>query len=250
MSTYLDDIIAHKRIEIADLKLFSENREREIFDFYDSIRSKPIIAEIKKASPSMGDINTAVDIVARAKDYEAGGAGAVSVLTDEKYFKGSILFLKEIADAVSIPVLCKDFIINPLQIENAHRAGADCVLLIAAALETDEIAQLSERARELKLQILFEIHDLDEYEKIRDLKPKICGINSRNLKTFEIDTDNAGKIISQLKHDGLIVAESGIEKPEDLVFYDFYGADAYLIGTALMKADDPVKMIRDFNRVL
>jgi len=250
MSTYLDDIISHKRNEVLALKKLFGERNREVFDMYDSLLSKPIIAEVKKASPSMGDINTEVDIVARAQDYESGGAGAVSVLTDEKYFKGSIHFLKEIADVLTIPILCKDFIVDSLQIDNAFIAGADCILLIAAALEKEELALLSTKAKELGLEILYEIHDLDEYEKIRELDPRLCGVNSRNLKTFEIDVKNAGRIISELSHDGIIVAESGIEKPEDLVFYNICGAQAYLIGTTLMKAEDPQKMIKDFNRVL
>jgi len=235
----LEEILEHKKKEVAALKKpdYSAKR-RDKKGFKESLLARPFIAEVKKASPSLGDINTAADPVEQAKKYEKYGAGAISVLTDEKFFKGSFQFLSEVAESVELPCICKDFIISRVQIDHAYACGASCILLIAAALEKEELKNLSDYARELGLEILFELHELDEYEKIKDLNPEIVGVNSRNLKTLEINKENAAVTLSKVHGDYLLVAESGIETAEDIQKFTDAGAKAFLVGTSLMRAEN------------
>ncbi len=247
---YLEDIVRQKRVEVASLTLLERKRWKGIIDPVASLAIKPFIAEVKRASPSMGGINPGIDIVHQAKLYERGGAGAVSVLTDEKFFMGSIDFLSSISDNVSIPTLCKDFILSDIQIDNAHAAGGDCILLIAAILDENELASFSKRARTHGMKVLYELHTIDEFEKIRKLDLELVGVNARDLKTFSIDREHAANVISMLKGDFLRVAESGICDREDIRTYRSAGADAFLVGTVLMKAPDPEAVLKEFYSVL
>ncbi len=250
---YLHDIIEHKKKEIQSLQLFSYERKKDLLNPLEFLKTKPFIAEIKKASPSLGTINSEVDIIKQAQIYESHNAGAISVLTDKKYFKGDLTFLHEVSHNVNIPLLCKDFIISDIQIENAYRAGADMILLIVAVLSEKELEALSKKAESLNLIVLYEIHAIDEFEKIKNLNLKMVGINSRNLKTFEIDKVRAAQYMNELKkYDGdfLKVSESGIENTDDIKLFKEHGADAFLIGTALMRSPDPGEQLKQFYSVL
>ncbi len=247
---YLKEIIKHKKEEIKSLMLPDFSRRKSVLDVASFLRKKPFVAEIKKASPSRGDINSGTDIIERAKSYERGGAGVISVLTDSRYFKGSFGFLSDISGAVELPMLCKDFILSELQIENAYLYGADCILLIAAVLSTDELTLLSKKARSLKMKILYELHGIDEFEKIKALEPGLVGVNSRDLDSFRINKPGAMKTIASLQGEFFKIAESGIETGGDIRDFREAGADAFLVGTALMTADRPEEKLKEFYTAL
>ncbi|HCW93304.1 MAG TPA: indole-3-glycerol-phosphate synthase TrpC, partial [Flexistipes sinusarabici] len=204
----------------------------------------------KKASPSIGEIKPDASPASQAEQYEKCGAGAISVLTDKYFFKGSFEYLKEVSEKVNIPVLCKDFIISERQIEAAYAYGADIILIIAAILTQEEIKKLSEKAREMKLHILYEIHTLEEYEKIKDLSPAMVGVNSRNLDTLEIDKQKGAHILNTLPDSFLKIAESGINSTEDIVNFRKAGANAFLIGTYLMQSGNIKESFQNLYRGL
>lgn len=247
---YLTEIIEYKRIEAAKMKLPEISRKKGHIDPVHSLVRKPFIAEIKKASPSAGDIRPDLDVIATARKYLEGGAGAISVLTDEKYFKGSFDFLSKIADAVALPVLCKDFIVSEIQIENAYLHGADFILLIAAALDENEMAFLSKKAADMKMKVLYEIHSIDEFDKIKSLAPEMVGVNSRNLQSFKIDLDAGAAVVKSLNGNFLKIAESGIETSEDIKKFRTSGADAFLIGSSLVRSKDPSVKLKEFYGAL
>jgi indole-3-glycerol phosphate synthase len=247
---YLKEIIEHKRSEIKNLVPAEQNRQRPVIDPLPHLRAKPFIAEIKKASPSRGMINRDVDIMDHARIYERGGAGAVSVLTDSRYFQGSFGFLTEVSKAVNIPLLCKDFILSEVQLDNAFAHGADFILLIASILNVRELRILARRAQRYSMKVLYEIHDGDEFEKIRSLDLEMVGVNSRDLGTFTINREKAMTTIGSLNGDFMKIAESGIETGEDIITFRKAGADAFLVGTALMIADDPVEKLKEFYSAL
>ena len=240
----LEEIVENKKREIKNLKKFNKRRSRPIFDVEIFLKEKPIIAEVKQASPTLGDIKF-VNPVEQAQRYADAGAGAISVLTDKKYFKGSIDFLYEVAHNVALPVLCKDFIICERQVENAFLAGADFILLMATILDEEELKKLSDLAFDFGLNVLFEIHTLEEYEKLENIDVKLLGVNSRNLKTLEIDKDYAKNLMKDIPGDYLKVAESGIDSPLDLAMFKSAGADAFLIGSYLMKSENVELTIKE-----
>lgn len=244
----LDKILFEKNKIIKNMQKVGFERKKPIFNVIDSLRVKPFICEIKKASPTLGSINTGVNIIDQAKNYEKYGAGAISVLTDNTFFKGSYNDLHEISQNVSIPILCKDFILSKIQIENAYLSGADMILLIAEALTKEKMKELSDIAGSLGLTILYEIHSISEFYKIKDLDPKIVGVNARNLKTLKMDKDKAKNILSELSGEFYKVGESGIEKSIDVSEYKIAGADFFLIGTTLMKSNDLKSTFLDLNK--
>ena len=246
----LDKILAHKREEIKTLTLPDIKRAKPVLDFKASLSVKPFICEVKKASPSLGDINTGADPVETAKRYERFGAGAVSVLTDNEFFKGSFEFLRDVAKNVNIPVMCKDFIISEIQIDLAYLYGADAVLLMATALKADDYARLFRYATEKGLAVLTEIHEAVEYEVVRDVNPLIVGVNARNLKTLEIDKVKAAGIITGLGDTHFRVAESGMSTKEDIVMMKKAGASAFLVGSSLMSSDNPEAVFNDMKQGL
>ncbi len=247
---YLNDIIEHKRNETKDLLPSKQSRPRAVIDPLDHLRTKPFISEIKKASPSRGAINRAVDIIGQARLYERGGTGAVSVLTDARYFQGSFEYLTEVSKTVGIPLLCKDFIISEAQIDNAFAHGADFILLIASILTVRELRFLTKRARRHSMKVLYEIHGAEEFEKIRGMDLEMVGVNSRDLKTFTIEKEKAMSTIRSLRGDFMKIAESGIETADDIMNFRKAGADAFLIGTALMTTDDPAARLKEFYTAL
>lgn len=198
-----------------------------------------IIAEVKKASPSKGVIRPDFDPVAFARSYEKGGATCLSVLTDQQYFQGHDDFLRQARAAVSLPVLRKDFTIDPWQVLEAAAIGADCVLLIVAALADAQMAELAACARENHLDVLVEVHDAAELDRALKLDTPLIGINNRNLHDFHVSLDTTLDLQDRLPADRVTVSESGIFGAQDIRQLRSGGIHAFLIGEALMRAPDP-----------
>lgn len=232
----LDKIIEHKREEIKNLKPFMGNRIRPVHDVTIFLKEKPFITEVKQASPTLGHIKT-VDPVVQAQTYADAGAGAISVLTDEKFFSGSLNYLHDVAHNVALPVLCKDFILCEQQVENAFAAGADLILLMATVLSETELKTLSQKAYKLGLNVLFEVHTMEEYNKLQQVDVQLLGVNSRNLKNLTIDKAYGAELLKNINGNFIKVAESGIDSPEDITNFHNVGANAYLIGSYLMKSE-------------
>jgi len=203
-----------------------------------------VIAELKKASPSKGVIRQHFSAVRLARELEQAGAAALSVLTDEKYFQGSLSNLQEASTATRIPCLRKDFIVHEVQLLEARAHGADAVLLIAAALRDDEMFLLFEKARGLALDVLCEIHDERELERAMSIGFDIIGVNSRDLRTFQVDAQAPLRLASKLPRNVLRIAESGIQTAAQLRELRDAGYQAFLIGESLMRADAPGEKLR------
>ncbi|WP_290748976.1 indole-3-glycerol phosphate synthase TrpC [Exiguobacterium sp. UBA3968] len=250
----LDRIIETKRAEVLQLKLNGVERiDREALK--PSIKQRlagadlSVIAEIKRASPSKGAIALDVDVVTQAKQYEASGATVISVLTDETYFKGSMDDLAAVAAAVDIPVLCKDFMIDRVQIDRAKAHGARLILLIVAALEQETLADLYAYAYAEGLEVLVEVHDEEELRRAEVIGAQIIGINNRNLKKFEVDLQTSVGLLEQQQPDVRYISESGIKTVEEAQLLHAAGADGILVGETLMRADDPQVFIREVSGV-
>lgn len=197
-----------------------------------------VIAEVKKASPSAGTITHDFDPVAVAEAYAAAGADALSVLTDERHFQGRLAHLAKIRERVDLPILRKDFLVDEVQIHESVVAGADAVLLIVAALEQDQFLRLLETAANCQLDVLVEVHDLEELERALESGARLIGINNRNLRTFEVDLGATERLSEEVGPDHILVSESGIHTGADAARVRSWGADAILVGEALMRAPD------------
>lgn len=206
-----------------------------------------VIAEVKKGSPSAGTIAEDFDPVAIAQAYEAAGADAISVLTDEKYFQGHLGYLAQIREAVGIPLLRKDFIVHEVQIHEAVIAGADAILLIVAALTQEELLHLLDVAHGYPLDVLVEVHNREEMERALDSPARIIGINNRNLKTFEVSLETTEVLSEEVGPDQILVSESGIHSGQDAQLVHGWGADAILVGEALMRAPDKARRMAEFK---
>jgi indole-3-glycerol phosphate synthase len=202
-------------------------------------RGLAVIAEIKKASPSRGVFRERYDPSAIAASYERHGAACLSVLTDEQFFQGSLAHLGEARAACTLPVLRKDFTIDPYQLHEARAAGADCVLLIAGALEDGRMRELEAAAAALGMAVLVEVHDAGELERALALKTPLVGINNRNLRTFETRLETTLDLLERIPEDRIVVTESGILAPYDVQKMLGHGVKCFLVGEAFMRADDP-----------
>ncbi|MFD1065151.1 indole-3-glycerol phosphate synthase TrpC [Oceanobacillus locisalsi] len=246
--TFLEKIIDKKKQEVAERKLQSDGkytRNHPIYSFHDSVQANDqmsIIAEIKRSSPSKGEIQMDVDILKQAQQYEQAGASAISVLTDESFFHGSMDDLKAVSEAVSIPVLCKDFMIDEIQIDDAKNAGASIILLILAALPLERFQRLYHYATEQGLEVLCEVHNAEELKDALTVSPKIVGINNRNLKTFEVDLQTTPELIQQINENSMtIISESGMRTKADAELAQDAGANTILVGETLMRSDNVEK---------
>ena len=254
MATILDDILAHKRQEVAAQKQrvdmdtlvanisASNDTPRGFMKALQArvaIGGTAVIAEVKKASPSMGVIRASFDPVAIAESYAAAGATCLSVLTDEKYFQGSGHYLRLVRAAVGLPLLRKDFIVDEYQIVEARALGADAILLIVAALSDAELAAFTRLAHDLGLDVLVEVHDEAECERALKLPLRVIGVNNRNLHDFSVSLDTTRRIKAMVPPDYLVVSESGIHTRADIDALQTDGVSAFLVGGALMQADDP-----------
>lgn len=238
--SFLDEILIEKRIEIKNMPLEEIKEGKKRPSFYDLVKSQPgkihLLGEIKRASPSKGDINTGLDILTQGREYQAAGVSGISVLTDEIFFKGSIDDLKAVSEVVDVPLLCKDFILSKKQLIRAKNAGASIILLIVAALKEEALKELYTEALALGLEVLIETHDKEELAIAQDLGAKIIGVNNRNLKTFEVSIGTS-EILAQDSSDVLYISESGFRTPEDVARVA-KKYDAVLVGETLMRAEN------------
>ena len=242
----LDEICATKRLEVAACKLEGLAKwpaPSPVRGFEAAVRAKAIsgfalIAEVKKASPSKGLIRHDFDPADHARAYEAGGAACLSVLTDAPYFQGHEDYLVAARSACTLPVLRKDFMIDPWQVDEARAMGADAILIIVAALEDGAMAEIEAAALALKMDVLIEVHDEAELDRALTLKSKLIGINNRNLKTFDVDLENTMRLAKRVPQDVLIVCESGISTHADCTRMAAHGVRSFLVGESLMRQPD------------
>ena len=234
----------HKTAPLDQLKrlLQSQNEPR---GFANAVAAKiaageaAVIAEIKKASPSKGVLREDFDSAAIAASYESAGAACISVLTDRDFFQGSEAYLKEARAACTLPVIRKDFIIDPYQVYEARVMGADCILLIVASLHDQLLTELNELAYSLGMDVLVEVHDAAELELALQLPNRLIGINNRNLRTFEVSLETTLDLLKQIPDDRIVITESGIHVSDDVKLMRENAVNAFLVGEAFMRADDP-----------
>jgi len=203
-----------------------------------------VIAEVKKASPSKGIFTEKFSVESLVKAYTAGGASAISVVTEEDFFKGDLAWIAEIRKATTLPVLRKDFVFDQFQVYETRGAGASAILLIAAMLKQDELRSFMELAKEVKLDALVEVHDERELDEALEAGAEIIGVNNRNLKTFEVNLDTSFRLSERIPDDRIFVVESGIRGRSEIHELLDAGADAFLIGESLITAKDPEAMLR------
>tara|TARA_B100001765_G_C19506654_1_gene343384 strand:- start:1845 stop:2639 length:795 start_codon:yes stop_codon:yes gene_type:complete len=251
--TYLKKILETTRISVSERKKISplsklESRSVDVEStrgFKNSLiksvekNNIAVIAEMKKASPSLGLIRKEYEPEELAQHYAKANAACLSVLTDEPFFQGSIEHLTSVRKSVDLPLLRKDFIIDEYQVYESRFQGADCILLIAAALTQNQLKDYYQLAIELKLDVLVEVHAYDEVEKALSINANLIGINNRNLKTFEVDLETTKHLTQYIPQEVLVVSESGIKTREDVQKICSYGVSIFLVGEAFMKADNP-----------
>ena len=247
---FLSRILEQKAREVEKMEREELQPLRQTYRLSEYLKNQQdrlqIIAEVKKASPSLGDINLDVDIVQQAQTYEDNGAVMISVLTDEVFFKGHLDYLQEISSQVQIPTLNKDFIIDEKQIIRARNAGATVILLIVAALSEKRLKELYDYATDLGLEVLVETHNLAELEVAHRLGAQIIGVNNRNLTTFEVDLQTSVDLAKYFKDDCFYISESAIFTEEDAKRVAPY-FNGILVGTALMQAEDVAQRIKELQ---
>jgi len=255
----LEEILENKAKEVSERKVKIPLEDLVEIDYMKSLRRKfkqalllkieqnkaAVIAEIKRASPSLGDINMNIIPAKVASDFEEMGAACLSVLTDAKYFKGSGAILEMAKKGCNLPILRKDFIIDEYQIDESIVMGADCILLIAAALDKKLMEKLYKEAKQKNLDVIVEVHDHNELEAALEINCDIIGINNRNLHTFEVDLNTTIDLIKYINNDQLIIAESGIHSSNDVKIMNDCGINAFLVGESLMTAKDPKNKFKE-----
>jgi len=263
-ATILDTIVARRRLDVADAKARAPlpGLQRQLatapapLDFAERLqRDRPmaVIAEVKRASPSKGDIAPGMDAVAQALKYATGGAAGISVLTEPAWFKGTIEDMAGVRAAIEPmgagrpAVLRKDFIIDPYQVVEARVCGADTVLLIVAALADSELADLMALSRELGMEPLVEVNNADEMSRALDAGANVIGVNNRDLRTFKVDLGTTDRLAEMAGADVILAALSGISERGDVERFEAVGASAILVGEALMVASDPAAKIRELR---
>lgn len=262
MKNFLNEIIEKKAVEVEKLKKsiegntdflnkLNEVKDKKNFSFIKRIEESDeivIISEIKRASPSKGNLNTTLDAKERAKDYESAGADAISVLTEENYFKGNIKDLIEAREVIKLPILRKDFIVDEVQIEEAKVCGADLVLLIVAALEEKRFLELFNFAHSLNLEVLVEVHNEEELDIALKANPKLIGINNRNLKTFHVDLKTTFDLVDKARSKGaFVISESGISNEEQVKELSSVGVSGILVGESLVTSDNFKDKLKAFK---
>ncbi|MCC9654767.1 indole-3-glycerol phosphate synthase TrpC [Rhodopirellula halodulae] len=236
------DVIARDKASIAPAELSAAVKDLPpCKDFHGSLAATDrvrLIAEVKRASPSAGLIREDFDPPTIARDYESGGAACISVLTDEPFFQGSLDYLRQVRSAVELPILRKDFIVDPYQLLQARQAGADAVLLIAECLSPQQLIELDEQASELGLQTLIELFEPENLDAVLATKTRLVGINNRDLRTFKTDLQHCVRLATDIPSDRLIVGESGIRTADDVAALKAGGIKAILVGESLMRKPD------------
>ena len=259
LPTVLEKIINRKAEEVAARKALRPQAELELIlpavdaprGFADAMQiavaagRSAVIAEVKKASPSKGVIREDFDPAQIARSYELGGACCLSVLTDIDFFQGSDAYMQQARAACSLPVIRKDFMIDPYQVVEARALGADCILLIVAALDDGLMHELAATAKAVGLDVLVEVHDASELERALTLETPLVGVNNRNLHNFETSLQTTIDLLSRIPDDRLVVTESGIHLPEDVALMKQNNVHAFLVGEAFMRADEPGKKLAE-----
>ena len=250
----LDEIVAHKRRRLAEQKTqlpLASLEERAVavepaLDFLSALRAPPgvsLIAEVKRASPSRGLLRASLDPVALARSYQQGGAAAISVLTDQRFFQGSPEELFRIRQDTSLPLLAKDFTLETYHIYQARAHGADAILLIVAILDDVSLSRLIDVVHSLGMTALVEVHDEWELKRALALRPRLIGINNRNLRDFSVDLSTTVRLRPLIPLDIVVVSESGIDSRQDVELLEGAGVDAILVGEALVRAEDAVAKV-------
>lgn len=256
MATVLDEIVAGVREDLAvreaatPLAALKEQAARRpsALDAIGRLKvsdAVTVIAEVKRSSPSKGELATISDPAALAAEYEKGGASVISVLTEQRRFRGSLADLDAVRARVDIPVLRKDFVVTPYQVWEARAHGADLVLLIVAALEQTVLESLVERVHSLGMTALVEVHDTEEVARAVDAGARVIGVNARNLKTLDVDRTTFSRVAPAIPSDVVKIAESGVRGPHDVMDFARAGADAVLVGEALVTDDAPRQSVAD-----
>lgn len=250
--TILDEIVEVKIEELkeypTEVQLITREKPIDFMERLDRSNGIALIGEVKRASPSQGDINASMEPLTQAESYVAGGADAISVLTDVSFFKGNFNDLEQVAKTVNVPVLNKDFIINKRQINRAYNHGADIVLLIVTILNDEELLEFYNYATGLDLNVIVEVHDEAELKRALKISPRIIGINNRDLKTFTVDIANTEILLSKYRTDGIhFIAESGIHTSEDARRMKASGASGMLVGESLMRSDSIENKIKELK---
>ncbi len=253
MSDILQKILDTKRTEVATARQMRSEAEvlreaqsrKDLRGFLTALETKihqgkpAVIAEVKKASPSKGVIRENFNPAEIAASYAAHGAACLSVLTDVQYFQGSYDYLRQARAACALPVLRKDFMIDPYQVAHARAIGADCILLIVAALSPSELNEMESLAMELGMDVLVEVHDREELEVALQMKSRLLGINNRNLRTFEVSLQNTIDMLPLIPKEKLVVTESAILTREDVDLMRSHDVNAFLVGERFMRAEEP-----------
>lgn len=257
---FLEEIVRIRKEEVSRRKTILSRREledkiaglpppRNMLGALSSHGPVAVIAEIKRASPSVGTIKEDVDLCRLAREYEAGGACAISVLTEPHFFKGDLSYLHRVKEETFLPILQKDFIIDPFQIHEGRAAGADAILLIACLLDREQLKDFVDSAEEFLMTPLVEIHDRRDLEKVCPFDFPLIGINNRNLTTFEVDLTTTLRMRREVPSGAKVISESGIRNPEDVRRLKEAEVDGILVGEILMRSSDPASKIRELLSV-